>query len=1294
MPSGRPHLPIDDHRDAILAALRTHPVVVVAGDTGSGKTTQIPQYCLDLGIPETKQVACTQPRRVAAVSVAERVAQERGTAIGAEIGWQHRFGRCLSERTRVKFMTDGILLAETRADPQLRRYAVVMVDEAHERTLNIDFLLGYLRRLLPRRPELRVVVSSATLDVARFREFFGGAPVVEVPGRVFPVETRWRPTDDEDADLARRVADGVEELWTSADGDILVFLPGERDIREAEETVRALALPDTDVLPFMASLPPAEQRRVFRPVAGRRRVVLSTNVAETSLTIPGIRMVVDSGLARINRFHPRSGVERLHIEPVSQASANQRKGRCGRLGPGICLRLYGEEDFQSRPEYTEPELRRSSLGGVILSMADLRLGPIEEFPFLDPPASGAIREGYRELLELGALDERSRLTPLGRQLVRFPVEPRFARMLVAAAEAGVLEDALTVVSALATEDPRLRPIDRREEADRCHAPFRAKGSDFGTILRLWRWFNELPSRTSQRRKCQENLLSFRRFQEWSDVRGQLRRIVARLGLASAPAGLAPASSRQNTRVDKINVRHEQGGSSQPGVSSPPDAALHRALLSGLLSRIGHRDPEEGDYRGAGGVRFAIHPGSVLSKAQPEWVMAAELVDTSRLFARRVAAIDPEWIEPVAGSLCRRSYHSPFWDERVGTARALERVVLHGLVIADGRRRDFSRIDPAMSREMFVRHGLVGGALPPAVPPLVRANLALFESIRDRHRKMREAEDMDDEAFVALYLERLPEACVNLAALRQCLNHATEADKAALTFRREDFAAPEDEAGDFPALLRLDGHLLRLSYRNEPGAEDDGITCTLPLDAIPSLRRWPHDWLVPGALPRKLEWMLSRLTRATARPLPPRMQLVEQLPALLGAPDRPLDQALRALLIRKWGVVVPDNAWNPAEMPPHLRVRFRILDDEHQECFVTRDPGALAAFEREFRRLSTDTPAAASGTPRSSLPSLPTCAAAASGTPRSSLPSLPTCAAAPSRGCAEKSLRDWTCGPLPEAAVVPGAGNWSLRNIPALADEDGMVRLRWYADRAEAFAAHRDGVRRLYAIVLGRDLERLATPRTVTRSLSSLSSLPSLPSCAVSPSRERAEDAALAAIDAVLLPTSEPLPRDAETFHARLRERRGALGAAAHEQYRLADGALALAGERLADLDQWPYPDATESDVREQLDWLFFPGFVRLVPLERLRHYGRYLEAVRLRLDRARQNPARDLERMALVRAPWERYTQAVARPAPTPARTAALAAVRWAVEEFRVSVFAQELRTPQPVSAQRIDRLFAAADRA
>ena len=1240
--------------------MKKHQVVIVAGDTGSGKTTQIPQLCLELGLPPTKLVGCTQPRRVAAVSVAERVAQERGTAIGAEIGWQHRFGQALSEKTRVKFMTDGILLAETRGDPDLRRYAVVMIDEAHERTLNIDFLLGYLKRLLPRRPDLKVIVSSATMDVERFAEFFGKAPVLEIPGRVFPVEVRYRPDDDEDADLAERVAGGVEELWTSANGDILVFLPGERDIREAEEAVSRLGLPDTDVLPLMASLPPADQRRVFHPVAGRRRVVLSTNVAETSLTIPGIRMVVDSGLARINRYSPRSKVERLHIEPISQASANQRKGRCGRVGPGICLRLYSEEDFQKRPDYTEPELRRSSLGGVILSMADLRLGPVEDFPFLDPPGGAAIREGYKELQEFGALRDDGRLTQLGRDMVRFPVEPRFARMILAGNEdESIADDVLTIVAALATEDPRLRPLDKKDEADQKHAQFRVKGgNDFDSVLRLWRWFHDLPSRTAQRRHCKDNYVSFRRFQEWEDVREQLARAARKPRSQSiATARNRPQlSDRQTDRLtDRPTDRLTDKQTDRQAEDRP--ARLLRALLTGMLSQIGRRDPEEGDYRGPNGVRFSIHPGSMLAKHGPDWIMAAELVDTSRLFARRCAGIDVDWIEPLAGHLCKYSYHSPFWDERVGTARALEHVVFHGLPIHDGRKRDYSRIDPDFSRDMFVRHGLVLGELPSALPDFVRRNLALFESIRDGHRKLREPEDTDDEAFAALYLERLPRDCVNLPALRQWLRHAKPEALAPLQFRREDFSAPESDASAFPEKVRLDGHLLRLSYRNEEGAEDDGITCTLDVDAIPSLRRWSSDWLVPGALPGKLEWMLSRLTRAESRPLPLRLQLLEDLPALLGSPDRPLDQALRTLLRKKWGVVVPEDRWDAAAMPDHLKVRFRILDAHHQEVFATRSPAELDEFYTEYRRLLDGNRPQSNATDRART------TAVDRNRPQSSGSGI------------------WPWGPLPETSEVGNKG-WRLENIPALVDENGTVSLHWYANRAEATAAHRAGVRRLYAQALGRDFERLADIGIPER-MGALAAA----SAGFDP-KELRRDASLAAIDGVLLLATEPVPRDEETFKRRLAERRGELGRTAREHLQLTLGALSLAAERRSDIDRGRLLPATDADMREQLDWLFFPGFARMLSTARLRRYGCYLEALRLRLERARQNPGRDLERTALVRGFWERYTETVVKPGLTPEQHRVLADIRWAVEELRVSVHAQELRTPEPVSAQRIERLF------
>lgn len=1248
MAATRPHLPIDDRRDELLDAFRKHQVVVVAGDTGSGKTTQMPQLLLELGLGEGKLVGCTQPRRVAAVSVAERVAQERGCVIGGEVGWQHRFGQALSGRTRIKFMTDGILLAETRGDAGLRRYGAIMVDEAHERSLNIDFLLGYLKRLLPRRPDLKVVVASATMDVERIANFFRSGsrevPIVEIPGRTYPVEVRYRPDEDEDADLPERVARGVEELWTSADGDILVFLPGERDIREAEESVTRLRLPDTDVLPFMASLPAADQRRVFHPVKGRRRVVLSTNVAETSLTIPGIRMVVDSGLARINRFSPRSKVERLHIEPISQASANQRKGRCGRVGPGICLRLYAQDDFVKRPEYTEPELRRSSLSGVILSMADLRLGKIEQFPFLDPPGSGAIREGYKELWELGAMQEDGRLTGLGRAMVRFPVEPRFARMILAGLVSGgegsaLRDEVLTVVSALATEDPRLRPLDKKAEADQKQAQFGVKGGDdYGTVLRLWSWFQGLPSRTAQRKQCKENFLSFRRFQEWGDVREQLCRAVGTVDCARLPE--APVFPKR--------------GPVEPHVQ------LLQALLTGMLSQIGRRDPESADYRGVNGVHFSIHPGSALAKRGPDWVMAAELVDTSRLYARRCAPIEVEWIEPLAGALCSYTYHSPFWDERVGTARALEHVTFHGLVLHDGRHRDYSRIDPDFSREMFVRHGLVLGELPTALPEFVRKNLQLFETIRDAHRKLREPEDAEDEAFVARYLERLPRECVNLPALRQWLRHAPAGAVEALLFRREDFSMPDADPSLFPSEIRLGGHRLHLTYRNEEGAEDDGITCTLSVEALGSLQRWPADWLVPGALPGKVEWMLGRLTRAQARPLPPRTQLLADLPRELGAPDRPLEQAMRELLRKRWRVEVPEGLWDASAMPDHLKVRFRILDAFQHEVYATRDPVELAAFVDEFQRLSAP-PEATSGKAQAKTASV---------------------ARGGSAGGAGKG-GIWPWGPLPESASVEN-NTWRLKNYPALTAGSTGVELAWYANREEAAAVHRAGVRQLLAQALGRDFTRAPgapQPDRVT-TLGAVSLGIEL--------KELPQQAALAAIDTVLLPVAESVPRDAESFQARLDQRRGSYARAVREHLQLVYGAIALAGARLAEMEGLRLLPETESDLREQLQWLFFPGFAQIVPTARLRRYGCYLEAMRLRLERARQNPRRDVERTALIRTYWERYTEWVARPSLSPEQHRALDDIRWAIEEFRVSTHAQELRTPEPISPQRLERLFAA----
>lgn len=1225
-PSAPSGLPITAYREAIQSAIQAHPVVIIAGDTGSGKTTQIPQYCLASGRGDRGLIGCTQPRRVAAVSVAERVAEELQCPVGGLVGWQHRFERKLSSQTRIKFMTDGILLAESRADPDLRRYDTLMIDEAHERTLNIDFLLGYLRQRLTRRRDLKVVISSATLDVARFSEFFGGAPVVEVPGKLHPVEVRYRPPRDDDDDLARLVADAVEDLQGERSGDILVFLPGERDIRAAADTLRGRALPGTEILPFMASLPPAEQRRVFHPQPGRRRVILSTNVAETSLTLPGIRMVVDSGLARISRFTHRTQTQRLHIEPVSRASAEQRKGRCGRLGPGVCVRLYSEEDLARRDAYTEPEIRRTSLGGVILTMADLRLGRLEQFPLLDPPSPVMVREGYRELSELAALDDQHRLTPLGRTLARFPLEPRFARMLLAAHEGKTLRDALVVVAALACDDPRLRPVDHQEEADRHHARFQTDTSDFAGLLLLWRWYHETAlasSRGAARRLCTEQFISFRRMEEWVDVREQLERTVKNLGL-------------------------------DPASASPGDTALHRALLTGMLSHIGMRDPEKGDYRGARGLRFAVHPGSGLFKKQPAWLMAAELVDTARLYARRIAAIQVDWLEPAAAHLCKHSYHSPYWDAKAGTARALERVTLHGLLIADGRRRDYSRIDPAFSRELFIRHGLVAGELPPPIPEPARANLALFAALRDARHKVREEGSQDDDAFAEAYGRVLPAECVNLPALRNWLGKATPEEAARLRFSATDFPSVDAPSEVFPDRVRLGGQSFRLTYRHEQGAEDDGITCSLPIAAIPLLRRWRHDWLVPGALPGKIAWMLSRIPKSAARKLPSTTLAATRLTERLGPPEGPLAEALSVALADEYHVSAPPSLWPDSDLPPPWRMRFRILDGDRREVFVSREPSELDEFHAEVRRLTKTEPVP------SAAPALST----------AGLRDL-------------ENLTSWSCGDLPDA-VEAGQAGWPVVNYPALAEVGTTVSLRWYADRREAHAAHRHGIRRLYALALGKAFQALASggvpPRDVQLAYLTLGGQASA----------LREEAAWAALDAVLVPPTEPLPRTAEAFGRRLTERQGLLASTARAQHQTAQAVVVLASSRESELAAAKLPEETVADLHEQLGWLVFPGFCRHTPPDRMLHYGRYLEAIRLRIERARSNPAKDIERLRLVKPYWERGRDALTDAARTGLDPVALSAYRWAVEEYRVSLFAQELRTPEPVSPQRLDRLWEA----
>ncbi len=1077
-------LPICGHRAEILALLRAHPVVIVCGDTGSGKTTQLPKMAMELGRgADGRRIACTQPRRLAAVTVAERVAAELKTPLGSVVGYQHRYGRALTDDTRVKFMTDGVLLAETRADPLLRAYDTIIVDEAHERSLNVDFLLGILKRILAKRRDLKVIVSSATLDTGKFSAFFDDAPAIIVPGRLFPIETVYRPAPDGgETDLPRDIAAALRTL--PPDDDTLVFLPGERDIREtADRLARSPFHRGDDIIPLLASLPAAEQKRAFTRSA-RRRIILATNVAETSVTIPGIRAVIDSGLARISRYVHRTQVQRLQIGPVSQASARQRAGRCGRVGPGTCIRLYSEEDFNAREAFTPPEVLRASLAGVILAMLDLRLGAIENFPFIDPPKPTMIREGLRELLELGAIRHDANgevaLTRAGRNLACIPVEPRLARMMLTASRLATLPSAIPVVAAMSCDDPRRRPVDEREKADQAHAPFRVPGSDFLGILKLWNWWDEQAKTLSQsalRKLATKTYLSFPKMREWRDLARQLTELARRL---------------------MLDVANDNGG---------PDA-LHRALMSGLLARLGKLDPEELDYRGAHGIRFDVHPGSVLgkrggraAKQKPEWIVAGELVDTARLFARTAAKIDPAWIEELAGDLCRRSYRDPTWDKEHGFVRATEQVTLYGLVIVPSRRRDLSRIDPAFSRKLFLLHALVFGEFPNP-PSEVRANNQLLDELRKRAERTRSPELFDTDRLAAHFDQILPRDIVSAGDLRKWLYSATPETRARFKLdRREWLAGTGVSSAVFPDVIRLGDTKLALSYRHAPDdPETDGITCTVRKSDATILRLWRHDWLVPGALPWKVNYLLNVLPASLRRVLSPIADTATMIISLLKQGETSLETELRLKIRERFGIKIPSDAWDNVRLPPHLQVRFRIRDDES---------GKILSASRDL----------------------------------------------------ETALRD--------AGIAP--------------------------------------------------------PKP--------------------PVKEEA-------------PLSKELVRKGKEFETIVRE-------------------LLWKAEAL--------PEDIYDDIETQIAHLTYDGYLRTVPHERLIRYPKYLEAIKLRIDRARVNPSSDRSKMARFAPFWDQYQDALVTKSVKIHNRAALAEYRWLLEEYRISLFAQELKTLVPVSPKRLE---------
>ena len=1219
-------LPVSARRADIAAAIRDHQVVIVAGETGSGKTTQIPKICLELGRGVRGMIGHTQPRRLAARTVAARIAEELHSEVGDAVGWKVRFTDQVGENTLVKLMTDGILLAELAGDRMLRGYDTLIIDEAHERSLNIDFILGYLAQLLPRRPDLKVVITSATIDPERFAAHFSGAPIVEVSGRTYPVEIRYRPIvdpedpdSDPDRDQLDAIADAVTELRRAGPGDILVFLPGEREIRDtADGLARHSAATGMEILPLYARQTTAEQQRVFAPRQATlgRRVVLATNVAETSLTVPGIRYVIDPGLARISRYSRRLKVQRLPIEKISQASANQRAGRCGRVADGICIRLYAEDDFDARPAFTDPEILRTNLAWVVLQMIALDLGEITAFPFVDPPDARAVNDGLALLHELGALEGKA-LTPVGRALSTLPVDPRLGRMLVEADRTGCLREVLVIAAALSVQDPRERPVDQRQAADEKHARFVVDGSDFLGYLNLWRHVaerREALSGSRFRKELRAEFLHFLRIREWQDLHAQLRQAARNAGLtpndadASAPM-VGPAS---NPAADKIHI----------------------AVLSGLLSQIGLREGETREYLGARGAHFMIFPGSPLAKKNPRWVMAAELVETSRLFARTVAKIQPEWVEPLAEHLVKRTYSEPHWSRKRAAAVAVERVTLHGVPIVVDRRVDYGRIDPETARDLFIRHALVEGEWDTR-HRFFHANRALLEDVEELETRARRRDlSVDEETLVAFYDARIPAHVVSGRHFDTWWRKLS--DKSLLDFtdamvRTAQAAAIDPSA--YPDHVEAGGLTLSLSYAFEPGRSEDGITVDVPVAALHQVDPTPFTWQVPGLREELVTALIKTLPKTLRRQFAPAPDHARAVLARLNAGDEPLLDGLERELGRMRGVTIPRDAWELDRLPEHLAVTFRVVDEHGREIDRSTDLEALR------RKLAPQVRAELAAT-----------------------------------DVTRTGLTTWTIGGLPREIGIRRGGH-VVTGYPGLVDRGETADVRVFPTAAERDAVHARGVRRLLL------LDTPSPARQVQRDLAGATRLV----LARNPYGSVAaliDDCVTAAADALIHAAGGPAWD--ERGYARLRAlfvKR--LAGTTQQVLEAARGVLAVwhrVQAALADLRSVP-PDLTA-----QLDDLVGPGFASRDGATRLADVARYLEAAERRIEKLRVDPARDASWTAEVAVVADEYAQLVAALPPGAEPTPALREIRWMIEELRVSLYAHPMRTRYPVSVRRIQQ--------
>ncbi len=1263
-------LPVSARREEIARAIASHQVIIVSGETGSGKTTQLPKICLELGRGLSKMIGHTQPRRIAASSVARRIADELKTSLGEWVGYQVRFQDRSSAMTSIKLMTDGILLAESQRDPMLRRYDTIIIDEAHERSLNIDFLLGYLRQLLPRRPDLKLIITSATIDAKRFAEHFADArgkpaPVIEVSGRLYPVEIRYRPVQDpeavalasgahtqapnasapnsslsdrslardEERDLINALVEAVDECARVGPGDILVFLPGEREIREAAESLRKHHPPGTQVLPLYARLSQAEQEEIFRPQTSARRIVLATNVAETSLTVPGIRFVIDSGLARVKRYSWRNKVEQLRIEPVSQASANQRAGRCGRLGPGVCVRLYSEQEFKDRAAFTDPEILRSSLASVILRMKALKLDEIETFPFVDPPSGRAIADGYHLLQELGAIDPESSqpgvLTATGRALAKLPVDPRIGRMILAAKDQHCMTEMLIIAAALSVQDPRDRPMQAREAAEQAHAKFADDKSEFISYIKLWRWYHEQVSHKASQRKLvgqlRQQFLSPVRLREWHDIHRQLHELVAELGW----------------RLNPTDATFEQ---------------LHLALMSGLLGNLGLKSEESGHYLGARDIKFWIHPGSRMLKKAGKWIMAAELVDTSKVYARCVAKIEPIWIERVAKHLIRKSWSDPRWEKKLGQVVANEKGTLYGLNIYSGRRMHYGPLAPAQAREIFILQALVPGEIETKLP-FVAHNRKLISQIEHLEHQTRRPDILVDDSLIqAFYDQLLPPEIYQTATLEHWYKGLSKEDAQALMLTR-DALMRHEAAGVttdvFPKVMEWQGVRLAVDYHFEPGSPKDGVTMTVPLYFLNQMEAARCEWLVPGMVKEKVQLLIKSLPQKLRRhcvPLPDYAAgFYDRWFDKLAAPPGSLVDAIIQDMWTQLKVRPLVGDFKLETLPAHLFMSFKVIDEHGRMLSAGRN---LAQIKAELGKQAQATFQQLAGRDQEVASAL-----------------------------AHEEITAWSFGTLPELMEIKRK-NLSVIGYPALIDQGTHCTLDVFDETHTAQLAHHKGLRRLFRIALKDQVKFLEKNIHEMTKLGMLY----LPLGTQEKLRDQIIDCAL---DRACL--HQPWPKDAETFEVRRQEGKAKLGLLAQEVARLAGAILTEWNAVTRKLPQAKPHAAAYQDIQQQLGLLVPAGFITDIADAQLTHLPRYLKALLARIDKLRTDPTRDARLMSEMAPLFTQYARA--RSALKGAPDEKLDEFRWLLEELRVALFAQELRTPTPVSVKRLQKAWEAMQR-